>query len=75
MWTCPRCNEPNEDQFTACWKCAPSDEEAVRRAAAPPRPADNRVWPDVFGVQSPIGTAPEEPVQKVDPAGRVRCPT
>jgi hypothetical protein len=22
MWTCPKCNEPLEDQFDSCWKCA-----------------------------------------------------
>jgi hypothetical protein len=22
MWNCPRCNEPLEDQFDSCWKCA-----------------------------------------------------
>ena len=20
-WTCPRCQEPNEGQFSVCWKC------------------------------------------------------
>ncbi len=22
MWTCPKCGEQIEDQFTSCWKCA-----------------------------------------------------
>jgi hypothetical protein len=22
MWRCPRCGEPINDQFHACWKCA-----------------------------------------------------
>ena len=22
MWTCPKCNEPLEDEFDSCWKCA-----------------------------------------------------
>jgi hypothetical protein len=22
MWTCPKCQEPIEDQFDSCWRCA-----------------------------------------------------
>ena len=22
MWTCPKCGEKIEDEFTSCWKCA-----------------------------------------------------
>ncbi len=28
MWTCPRCGEQHEDQFTECWKCAGADSQA-----------------------------------------------
>lgn len=33
MWTCERCGETHEDQFTACWKCAGAD-----RPRAPEQP-------------------------------------
>lgn len=77
MWICPICREPNEAQFTACWKCARADEEEVRRA--PPEPArrpDNADWPAIFGdvprVEAP---PPAEPAVPVSREGTVRCPT
>jgi len=29
MWTCPKCNEPIEDQFDSCWKCAAPNEQTL----------------------------------------------
>jgi len=75
MWTCPRCNETNEPQFTACWKCAPVDEEGVRRAPEEPRPRPNAEWPAVFGEPITVQPAPDEPVVEADRDGHVRCPT
>lgn len=30
-WACPRCGEPLEGQFTACWKCGTPKPEAESR--------------------------------------------
>ncbi len=29
MWTCPKCGEQIEDQFTSCWKCAAPPKESA----------------------------------------------
>jgi hypothetical protein len=75
MWVCPRCNEPNEEQFTACWKCAPVDEEALRAVPLPPAPPSNNPLPAIFGVAPLIEAAAPEPVIPVSAEGHVRCPT
>ena len=75
MWTCPRCNEANEDQFSSCWKCTPVDEEAVRSAPPESPRRDNAEWPAIFGALPVVQPAPEEPVVRVTPQGTVRCPT
>jgi hypothetical protein len=75
MWTCPRCGEANEPQFTACWKCARADEEEIRRLPETPRARRNAEWPAIFGDPPRILPAPEEPSVAIDPDGRVRCPT
>ncbi len=39
MWTCPRCGEQHEDQFTECWKCAGAESQA-QFSATPLGPLD-----------------------------------
>ena len=34
-WTCPRCDEVNEGQFTQCWRCTENDPREDREAQCP----------------------------------------
>ena len=41
MWTCPKCGENLEDQFSNCWKCAGLKPEFLEPGSgAPPRQPD-----------------------------------
>ena len=53
MWTCPKCSEQVEDQFTECWSCGTGNAEnptSSRPAApdseskGPPARVDKRTW-------------------------------
>jgi hypothetical protein len=46
MWTCPRCGEQHEDQFSDCWKCAGLAEQGQFSAKPlPPLQTEQRLKP------------------------------
>ena len=53
MWTCPKCSEQVEDQFTECWSCGTGNAEnptssgtasAHSESQGPPARMDQRTW-------------------------------
>jgi len=39
MWTCPKCGEQHDDQFSSCWKCAGGEAPEAAGALPPGQPA------------------------------------